>query len=108
MYLFSVLRLVASELGGPAEGIYFVPHGAYGAQAMKNLGNDTVHENFPIDHLHTSPWLADVMHQAFVLGLKCGTTELGEMALNSTESLTSTDLGPCIEDFNSTITDLLR
>lgn len=85
-----------------------MPHGAYGAQALKSLGADTVNAGFPNDHLHTSPYLADVMHQAFVLGLKCGTSELAELASNSTSDLTSSFLGPCIEDFNSTVTALLR
>lgn len=75
---------------------------------MQNLGADTVNANYPNDHTHTSPYLADVMSQAFVLGLKCGTSDLGARVKNSTESMTSTFLGNCITDYNSTIEGLLR
>lgn len=101
-------RLAASQLGGPAKGAYFVPHGEYAAQAMQNLGATTVDANYPNDHTHTAPYLADVMAKAFVLGLKCGTSALSGLAINSTASLTSTFLGPCVTGFNSTVTAVLR
>lgn len=85
-----------------------MPHGEYAAQAMQNLGAATVNANYPNDHTHTAPYLADVMHKAFVLGLRCGTSPLGQLVKNSTSSLTSTFLGPCVSDFNSTVNGLLR
>jgi rhamnogalacturonan acetylesterase len=88
--------------GGTAKGVYYVDHEAYAAQVMKNLGATVVTANYPNDHTHTSPYLADVMAKAFVLGLKCGTSALGAAAINSTASLTSTVLGSCIS-FNSTV-----
>jgi rhamnogalacturonan acetylesterase len=91
-----------SELGGTKAGIYHVPHGYYAAQAMKNLGGSTVNAGYPNDHTHTGPYMADVMARSFVLGLKCGTSGLGQAAKNSTGSLTSTFLGPCIQ-FNGTV-----
>ncbi|KAJ4393082.1 hypothetical protein N0V93_002289 [Gnomoniopsis smithogilvyi] len=100
--------LAASQLGGAAKGAYFVPHGGYAAQAMKNLGASTVDANYPNDHTHTAPYLADVMAKSFVLGLKCGTSGLGALALNSTSSLTSTFLGPCEGGFNATLNAVLR
>ena len=75
---------------------------------MKNLGAATVNANYPNDHTHTAPYLADVMAKAFVLGLKCGTSPLGGLALNSTSSLTSTFLGACLSGFNSTVNGLLK
>jgi rhamnogalacturonan acetylesterase len=91
-------RLAVSQLGGPAKGAYFVPHGAYAAQAMKNMGQASVNANYPNDHTHTSPFLADVMSRSFVLGLKCGTSGLAALVLNATESLTAASgvLGDCI------------
>ncbi|KAH8887698.1 GDSL-like Lipase/Acylhydrolase [Thozetella sp. PMI_491] len=92
--------LAASQMGGPAAGVYYVPHGQYAAQAMKGLGKTTVDANYPNDHTHTAPYLADVMSKAFVLGLKCGSSELGKAAVNTTSELTSTFLGACV-DHNS-------
>ncbi len=89
-------------MGGTAAGVYFVPHGQYAAQGMKGLGAATVDENYPNDHTHTAPYLADVMSKAFVLGLKCGTSELGKAAVNATADLTGTFLGGCISE-NSTV-----
>ncbi len=54
------------------------------------------------DHTHTGPYMADVMAQSFVLGLKCGTSPLGAAAINATEDLTNSFLGDCIE-FNSSV-----
>jgi rhamnogalacturonan acetylesterase len=107
-HVYSLFRLTVSQLGGPVKGAYFVPHGQYCAQAMKNLGAVTVNANYPNDHTHTAPYLADVMARAFVLGLKCGTSALGQVAKNSTASLTGTFLVGCVNGFNSTVTNLLR
>ena len=108
MRLTLITRLVVSQLGGPSKGIYFVPHGQYIAQAEKTLGKTTVDQGFPNDHTHTGPYLADVEARAFVLGLRCGTSALGTMAMNSTASMTSTFLGNCVTGFNSTVTALLK
>lgn len=85
-----------------------MPHGEYAAQTMQNLGATTVNANYPMDHTHTAPYLADVMAKAFVLGLKCGTSGLGALVVNSTASLTSTFLGSCVDEFNSTVAGVLR
>ncbi|KAH8200796.1 hypothetical protein TruAng_005033 [Truncatella angustata] len=92
----------ASVAGGTAKGVYHVPHGTYAAQVMKNLGASTVNANYPNDHTHTGPYMADIMARAFALGLKCGTSALGAAITNSTSSMTSTVLGPCIT-YNSTV-----
>ncbi|TVY57641.1 Rhamnogalacturonan acetylesterase [Lachnellula cervina] len=88
--------LAASELGGPSKGVYFVPHGQYAAQAMKNLGKETVDANYPMDHTHTAPYLADVVAQAFVLGVKCGTSGLQDLVVNATSRLQGAVLGTCL------------
>ncbi|KAF3771069.1 family 12 carbohydrate esterase [Cryphonectria parasitica EP155] len=93
-------------LGGPSAGVYFVSHGDYAAQLEKNLGATVTDENFPLDHTHTAPYLANLVAGAFVLGLKCGTSALGAAAINSTASLEATDLGDCIS-WNSTISALI-
>jgi len=63
---------------------------------MKNLGAKTVGAGFPNDHTHTGPYLADVMAASFVLGVRCGTSGLASLVVNSTASLTSGHLGDCI------------
>jgi rhamnogalacturonan acetylesterase len=98
-------RLAASQLGGPAKGVHFVPHGAYSAQAMKNLGAQVINANYPNDHTHTSAYLADVLSQAFVLGLKCGTSDLAKAVVNAT---LPSHVGGCDTSFNSTVSALLR
>lgn len=100
--------LAAEQLGGSAGGVWFMPHGQYTAQAWEALGAQVVNDGFPQDHTHTGPYLADVVAQSFALGLKCGTTDLGNSVVNATEDLTSTFLGPCLTDWNSTMIDLLR
>ncbi|CAJ2508497.1 Uu.00g135230.m01.CDS01 [Anthostomella pinea] len=92
----------ASQLGGTTAGVYHVAHGEYAAQVMTNLGVTTVDTYYPIDHTHTSPAGANMMAGAFVLGLKCGTSALGQAAVNTTASLTVSFYGPCIA-FNSSI-----
>ncbi|KAF8863737.1 SGNH hydrolase [Acephala macrosclerotiorum] len=88
--------LSATELGGPAAGVYFVPHGQYAAQAMKNLGPAIVDKNYPMDHTHTAPYLADIVAQSFVLGLKCGTSPLLDLVSNATARIEGPILGTCI------------
>ncbi|EFQ32434.1 GDSL-like Lipase/Acylhydrolase [Colletotrichum graminicola] len=105
---FHYAWLAVEQLGGPSKGYYFVPHGEYAAQAMKNLGASIVNANYPNGHTHTAPFLADAMHKAFVLGLRCGTSALASLAKNTTASLTSTYLGPCVDNYNSTVHALLR
>jgi len=94
--------LAASQLGGPSAGVWYVPHGAYAAQAMKSLGSTKVNAGYPKDHTHTDPFMADVMAKTFTLGLACGTSELGRNTLNTTATMTGTFLGSCIPGDAST------
>jgi hypothetical protein len=89
-------RLSATELGGPSKGVYFVPHGAYVAQAEKNLGPEIVDANYPMDHTHTAPFLADVVAKSFALGLKCGTSPLQDLVINATSRMEGSVLGTCL------------
>ncbi|KAI1098137.1 carbohydrate esterase family 12 protein [Jackrogersella minutella] len=89
----------AAQLASP--DVFHVPHKQYAVQAMQNLGAETVNENYPKDHTHTGPYMADVMAGTFVLGLKCGTSALGQAVKNSTDSLTSTFYGQCIAQNSS-------
>ncbi|KAL5378388.1 hypothetical protein DPSP01_009147 [Paraphaeosphaeria sporulosa] len=82
-------------LGGPAGKAYLVQHGSYAAQAQKLLGAEVVDANYPMDHTHTAPFLADVHSQAFVLGLKCGTSPLGNLVVNATARIEASR-GPCL------------
>ncbi|KAF1967585.1 GDSL-like Lipase/Acylhydrolase [Bimuria novae-zelandiae CBS 107.79] len=94
--IFSYYDLLVTErLGGPAAGAYFVQHGSYAAQAQKLLGPDVVNANYPMDHTHTAPFLADVHSQAFVLGLKCGTSPLANLVVNATARIEALR-GPCL------------
>jgi len=88
--------LTVAELGGPAAGVYYVPHGQYTAQAMFNLGPTFIDANYPIDHTHTSPILAAIVAQSFVLGLKCGTSPLTDFVVNATARIEGPTLGSCI------------
>lgn len=63
---------------------------------MKNLGKETVDANYPMDHTHTAPYLADVVAQAFVLGVKCGTSGLQDLVVNATSRLQGAVLGTCL------------
>jgi hypothetical protein len=54
-------RLSVLELGGPSSHVYFVQHGSYAAQAQKLLGKEVVDKEYPMDHTHTAPFLADVV-----------------------------------------------
>ncbi|KAF2122012.1 SGNH hydrolase-type esterase domain-containing protein [Lophiotrema nucula] len=94
--IFSYYDLLSVEqLGGPAANVYFVQHGSYAAQAQKLLGKDVVDANYPFDHTHTAPLLADVHSQAFVLGLKCGTSPLADLVINATARIEA-NIGPCL------------
>jgi rhamnogalacturonan acetylesterase len=88
-------RVTVLDLGGPAANVYFVQHGSYAAQAQRLLGPEVVNENYPMDHTHTAPFLADVHSQAFVLGLKCGTSPLASFVVNATARIEA-NIGPCI------------
>ncbi|KAI0880900.1 carbohydrate esterase family 12 protein [Annulohypoxylon maeteangense] len=88
-------KQAAIDLASP--NVYHVPHKQYAVQVMKNLGPTTVTANYPNDHTHTGPFMANVMAGSFVLGLKCGTSALGKAVKNSTESLASASYGACIK-----------
>lgn len=66
----------------------FVDHGLYVANAYKALTVAEVDAFYPIDHTHTSPEGADLVHKAFVKGLKCGSHLLNNYVINSTSSIT--------------------
>jgi rhamnogalacturonan acetylesterase len=63
---------------------------------MKNLGKGVVDVNYPVDHTHTAPYLADVVAQSFVLGVKCGTSGLQGLVQNATSRLEGAVLGTCL------------
>ncbi|OBR15187.1 GDSL-like Lipase/Acylhydrolase [Colletotrichum higginsianum IMI 349063] len=88
---------VVESLGGPAAGIYYVPHGNYSAQALEVQGPAAVVEGFPMDPVHMSPRLADSFAGAFVLGLKCGTSPLQQYVVNATSRLEGDRLGTCLQ-----------
>jgi rhamnogalacturonan acetylesterase len=90
-----ISRLSAEEMGGPAAGVYFIPHSQYAAQMMFNLGIG-IDKYFPLDHGHTAPYLASLMAQEFVLGLKCGSAPLQGMVVNATSRIESSLLGTCL------------
>lgn len=58
-------RLSVLELGGPADHVYYMQHGKYAAQAQKILGAEIVDADYPMDHTHTAPFLADVVCYTF-------------------------------------------
>jgi rhamnogalacturonan acetylesterase len=91
----SISRLSVEEMGGPAAGVYFVPHSQYAAQMMFNLGIG-IDQYFPLDHGHTAPYLASLMAQEFVLGLKCGSAPLQGLVVNVTSRIESPLLGTCL------------
>lgn len=59
-------RLSVLELGGPENHVYYVQHGSYAAQAQKLLGAAIIDANYPMDHTHTAPFLADVVRNCFI------------------------------------------
>ena len=54
----------------------YVDHNAFVAQAYNKLGETTVDTFYPKDHTHTSPTGANVVAEAFVRGLLCGSSSL--------------------------------
>ncbi|KAF9041750.1 SGNH hydrolase [Hymenopellis radicata] len=62
-------QTAASRTGAP-----YVNHYAYVAQAYQALGQTTVAAYYPVDHTHTTPTGANVVAQAFVRGLLCGSS----------------------------------
>ncbi|KAF8167612.1 SGNH hydrolase [Crassisporium funariophilum] len=54
----------------------YLNHYGYVAQAFGRLGQTAVAPYFPVDHTHTSPAGANVVAQAFVRGLICGSNAL--------------------------------
>ncbi|KAH8675263.1 GDSL-like Lipase/Acylhydrolase [Xylariales sp. PMI_506] len=93
---------VVQSLGGPGAGIYYVDHNAYVAQAEALLGPQVVDSGYPMDNTHFAPFLADIVSQAFVLGLKCGTAPLQSRVLNATSRIEGATLGTCLS-VNSTL-----
>ncbi|GLB35881.1 putative ferrous iron transport protein B [Lyophyllum shimeji] len=56
--------------------VTYVNHYAYVAQAYNKLGQTATTAFYPVDHTHTSPAGANVVAQAFVRGLLCGSSSL--------------------------------
>lgn len=56
--------------------VTYLNHYAYVAQAYNKLGETATTAFFPVDHTHTSPAGANVVAQAFVRGLLCGSNSL--------------------------------
>lgn len=64
---------------------------------MYNLGPlSNIKQYFPLDHGHTAPYLAGVVAQAFVLGLKCGGAPLQGLVTNVTARIEGSLLGTCV------------
>jgi rhamnogalacturonan acetylesterase len=59
-----------------ATGVTYVDHYDYVVQAYNAIGETTVDTYYPIDHTHTSPTGANVVAEAFVRGLLCGSSSL--------------------------------
>ena len=93
---------IVESLGGPSAGIYYVNHGDYCAEALKLMGQEAADANFPMDHTHTAPYLADIFARSFVLGLKCGTAPLQGYVANATSRLEGDILGTC-QPVNATL-----
>ncbi|KAJ7808243.1 rhamnogalacturonan acetylesterase [Mycena olivaceomarginata] len=67
--------LYAQEVAA-TNAVTYVDHYDYVAQAYNKIGETTVNTYYPIDHTHTLPVGAQVVAQAFVRGLLCGTSTL--------------------------------
>ncbi|KAG9530033.1 putative rhamnogalacturonan acetylesterase, partial [Aureobasidium melanogenum] len=65
----------------------FVDHNEYTLAAYKALSVKTVDGYFPNDHTHTAPKGADLVAQAFVRGLVCGGSLLGNYVRNDTKAI---------------------
>ncbi|KAG6916744.1 hypothetical protein DXG01_005564 [Tephrocybe rancida] len=61
---------------GTRTGAVYVDHYDYVAQAYNVFGQTTVTSWYPIDHVHTGPTAANIVAQAFVRGLLCGSSTL--------------------------------
>lgn len=61
---------------GTRTGAVYVNHYNYVAQAYGKLGQTLVTSWYPLDHTHTAPAAANVVAEAFVRGLLCGTSTL--------------------------------
>jgi rhamnogalacturonan acetylesterase len=71
----------------------YVDHSAYSYAAYKSLSVKTVDGYFPNDHTHTAPKGADLVARAFVKGLVCGGSLLGNYVKNATSAIE----GACLE-----------
>ncbi|KAJ7170040.1 rhamnogalacturonan acetylesterase [Mycena filopes] len=67
--------LYAQEVAA-TNGVTYVDHYDYVAQAYDKIGQTAVTAWYPIDHTHTLPAGAQVVAQAFIRGLLCGTSTL--------------------------------
>jgi len=56
--------------------VAYVDHFSYVAQAYEKIGQTAATAFYPIDHTHTSPAGANVVAQAFVRGILCGSSAL--------------------------------
>jgi rhamnogalacturonan acetylesterase len=56
--------------------VTYINHYGYVAQAFNKLGQTSTSTFFPVDHTHFTPAGANVVAQAFVRGLLCGTNIL--------------------------------
>ncbi|KAH8925327.1 carbohydrate esterase family 12 protein [Atractiella rhizophila] len=65
-----------ASLAASRTGVTFVDHYEYTARAYDALGESTVDTYFPVDHTHTTVAGANVVAQAFVRGLLCGSSAL--------------------------------
>lgn len=63
---------------------------------MFNLGPAVIDADYPVDHTHTAPTLAAAIAQEFILGLKCGTSGLADLAINATARIEGPVLGTCL------------
>ncbi len=70
-------------------GATYINHYAYVAQAYKALGQSTVAAYYPVDHTHTTPTGANVVAQAFVRGLLCGSSTLRSHVNSAGQSVPS-------------------
>ncbi|KAF8167613.1 rhamnogalacturonan acetylesterase [Crassisporium funariophilum] len=65
-----------ASLAASRTGVAYVDHFDYVAQAFDALGQTQTTTFYPNDHTHTSPAGANVVAEAFVRGLLCGTSTL--------------------------------
>ncbi|KAG6901810.1 hypothetical protein C0995_007609 [Termitomyces sp. Mi166 len=65
-----------AQLVGQRTGTVYVDHYDYVAQAYNAYGQTMVMTWYPLDHTHTSPTGANIVAEAFVRGLLCGSSIL--------------------------------